>query len=224
MNQEVIIDDHVEEQLTSELADYAAKSSAGLDEKSLSIMVNDIEALRSKQLLENTIKAGDTLPSGTLLDPFLQEYQIGNNDQSLIILFYRGGWCPYCNLELKAYQNYLTLFQEYGAQVIAISPELADASLNTQQKHDLQFTVLSDVNNEYAKKLGLVHTLTPELAALYQKFNINLAAAQGNDNNELPLPATLIITPDQKVSLIEVNEDYKLRMDPAKVVEHLKKM
>ena len=142
----------------------------------------------------------------------------------LVISFYRGGWCPYCNLELKALQDSLWAIREQGADLVAISPELPDQSLSTREKNELRFEVLTDQSNEVAKKLGIVHEVDEELDGIYQSFDINVEAHNQDGKNELPLPATYVIDQNRIIRWAFVRANYKNRAEPAEVIESLKNL
>ena len=130
----------------------------------------------------------------------------------LLISFYRGHWCPYCSLELKALQERLTDIAAKGATLVAISPQTPDQSLTTQQKHELKFPVLSDAGNKVAKKFGLVYTLDASLQPIYQAFGIDLNAHNGDSSFELPVPATYLVAKDGTVLESYLDIDYRKRL------------
>jgi peroxiredoxin len=136
----------------------------------------------------------------------------------LLICFYRGEWCPYCNLELKALQNRLDDITAKGATLVGISPQTPDHSLSTQQKNALKFPVLSDANCGLARKFGLVFAL---LHAIYTAFGINLKASNGVDTWELPIPATYVVAKSGKIVEAFVDTDYRNRLEPDSVIEWL---
>lgn len=142
----------------------------------------------------------------------------------LLISFYRGHWCPYCNLALKALQERLSDIHALGAQLVAISPQTPDHSLSTQQKHELKFPVLSDLGNKVAKQFGLVYTLDASLKPIYQAFGIDLVAHNGDSHFELPIPATYLIAEDGSVleSFLEV--DYRKRLAPETALAWLERV
>jgi len=186
-------------------------------------MKQAIDQLKDTPIIEQALKSGDRLPeislpnaTGTVVN--LQELL---KTSRLVITFYRGGWCPYCNLELRAFQNALDEIKSKGAQLVAISPELPDNALTTQEKNELTFEVLSDVDNEAARKLNLVYQLREELVNLYNKFGIDLDQSQGNTDNSLPIAATYIVEQDGTISYDFLKEDYKLRADPEEVLSKL---
>lgn len=141
----------------------------------------------------------------------------------VILTWYRGGWCPYCNLTLRKLQEELPNFKAHGANLIALTPELPDNSISTTEKHSLEFEVLSDVGNKVAKNYGIVFKLTPEVAEIYNK-KFNLAKYNGDNSNELPLAATYIINQKGKIVYAFLDADYRNRAEPAELIKVLKNM
>jgi peroxiredoxin len=139
----------------------------------------------------------------------------------LVISFYRGGWCPYCNLELKALQNYLPEIRAANATLLAISPEAPDNSLSTQEKNALDFCVLTDKDNDVAKAFGLVFQFDEQLKSTYRNLNINLNQINDSDVFELPLPASYVIDGQGIIRFAFVEEDYRLRADPKQLIAAL---
>lgn len=139
----------------------------------------------------------------------------------VVLSFYRGGWCPFCNLEFKALSDILPEIENKGASLIGISPELPDESLSTIEKHKLPFEVLSDVGNKIANKYGLVMTVYEELRPLYKQWGIDVPAANGDDSYQLPIPATYVIKQDGSIQACYVNKDYTTRMEPTDILAAL---
>ena len=142
----------------------------------------------------------------------------------VILTFYRGAWCPYCNLELRAYQEINNDIKVTGAQLIAVSPQTPDASLTLKEKHDLEYSVLSDPNGETADSYNLVFKLPDTLIETYQQLGFNLPKFNGNDSWELPVPATYIIDQSGKIRFAYVDSDYSKRAEPSEIVELLKEL
>jgi peroxiredoxin len=139
----------------------------------------------------------------------------------VVITFYRGEWCPYCDLTLRAYQERLPQIRALGASLVAISPQTPDASLTTVEKKHLAFAVLSDAGNSVARQYGLVFSVPPALDAIHQAFGIDLATANGDAANELPVPGTFIIGKDGRVAFAFVEGDYRVRLEPAALMRQL---
>ncbi|WP_055436170.1 peroxiredoxin-like family protein [Lacinutrix algicola] len=209
--------------LTQLLKDYADASAAKLPEEAKVIMENAIEDVEMSKITAKALKTGDIFPSFNLPNAkgeVIKSLSLLDNGP-LVIAFYRGGWCPYCNIELKALQNALPQIKEKGAQLVAISPESPDNSLTTQEKNELSFEVLTDKDNNFARDLSLVYKLPESLIALYNKFGLSLDESQGNSNSELPIAATYVIDTNGKIIYHFLKEDYKLRADPSAILEVL---
>lgn len=162
------------------------------------------------------IKAGDRAPSFTLKD------QDGNDVSSaellrhgpLVITFYRGVWCPYCNIELRAINEVLPQIEGYGASVVAISPQTAVNSRKSVRDNKLGFPVLNDSNGEVGAAFGLRFALPGYLVDLYKALKNDLPAFNGDPSWTLPMPARYVIGRDGIVLYSEVNPDYTHRPDP----------
>ncbi|NTX30237.1 AhpC/TSA family protein [Burkholderia pyrrocinia] len=163
------------------------------------------------------IKAGDRAPTFRLKD------QDGNDVSSvdllakgpLVVTFYRGVWCPYCNLELQALNEALPQLTALGANVVAISPQTAVNSRKSVRTNHLDFPVLGDVNGETGAAFGLRFTLPDYLVDLYKMLKNDLPAINNDPGWTLPMPARYVIGQDGIVLYSEVNPDYTHRPDPS---------
>ena len=210
--------------LTEQLTERKSNSTKVIPADKHIIMQKSTTSLKSQNLSKNALGTGQLLPSFTLKDvadnPIsLEQFQ----SDFLVISFYRGGWCPYCNMELKALQNILPELSELNTELIAITPETPDNSLTTSEKNELTFFVLSDIDNVYAKSLGLVFQLPEDLQGVYNDFGIDVVKHNGNNDFELPMPATYIVNKDREVIYSFVPEDYTERLDPETILEIIKK-
>ncbi|NDI86358.1 peroxiredoxin-like family protein [Undibacterium crateris] len=143
----------------------------------------------------------------------------------LVLNFYRGLWCPYCNLELAALQKSLATIEGLNATLVAVSPQTPEASAATASKLGLSFKVLVDQGNQLAWEFGLVFTLSESLRPIYAAIGIDLPAANGDNSFMLPMPATYIIARDGTIAYAFVDADYTHRMEPSDmcaVLERLK--
>ncbi len=138
-----------------------------------------------------------------------------------ILVFYRGSWCPYCNAELAAYHLALPEIAARGARLVAISPEVPDASLTPEEIDRLGFEVLSDAGNRVARSFGLVYALDEESRALLGEHGIDLSRYNADESWELPVPAVYVVGPDRRIAFASVDPDYRRRADPADVVAAL---
>ena len=143
---------------------------------------------------------------------------------AVVLAFYRGGWCPYCDLQLRAYQSALPTIVQLGARLIAVSPQLPDGSLSTAEKNRLEFDVLSDVGNGVARSFGLVYSLPEELREALRSNGKDLTGINGDESWELPVPATFVIAPDRRVMLAHVDVDYRRRLAPEDIIAALRSL
>ena len=209
--------------LRDQLKEYADTSAKNMPEEAKNIMQAGIDKLEKTDIIKNATKKGDVFPDFSLpnakgelisLDALLEKGKV-------VLTFYRGGWCPYCNLALRALQNVIPEIKEKNATLVAITPETPDNTLSVKEKNKLDFEVLTSRNNELARFLGLTYRLPKELTTLYQKFGIDLTESQGNNDNELPIAATYIIEKDKKITYSFISEDYKLRAEPSDIIAAL---
>lgn len=133
----------------------------------------------------------------------------------VVISFYRGIWCPYCNLDLKALQATLPEITGTGASLVAISPQSVANGRKTVEDLGLSFPVLSDPNNEIADLFGIRHRLPDELAGLYTNFGVNLPVINGESSWTLPMPARFVVDRSGVIRYAEVSGDYTKRPDPS---------
>jgi peroxiredoxin len=141
----------------------------------------------------------------------------------VVVSFYRGSWCAYCNLELKALQGINEELKQLGAKLIAVSPQSPDASMSTKEKNELEFEVLSDNSNLIAKEYGLVFSLAEEIRPIYLSFGIDLPATNKEDSYEIPMPATYVINKNKEIIFSFIDEDYTKRCEPQDILEAIRK-
>ncbi|NIJ46138.1 peroxiredoxin [Wenyingzhuangia heitensis] len=211
--------------LTEQLANKKQESASKIPQEIYAKMSKATQDLIDKNISNNTPKKGDKitdfkLPNSNGTTVHLSEIL---SKGKAVISFYRGGWCPYCNLELKALNNILPKLKELGTNLVAITPETPDNSLTTSEKNNLEFDVLTDYNNKYAKELNLVFQLSDEIKNIYNSFNLDIKQHNGNDDYELPMPATFIVDTTGIILYAFVPEDYTTRLDPDEILEILKK-
>jgi peroxiredoxin len=171
-------------------------------------------------------KAGDTAPEFTLLDP--DGKQVSSRELlakgPLVISFYRGVWCPYCNLELQALQQALPEITVRGASLVAISPQTAPNSRKSQRDNKLGFPILSDVKSEVANAFGIRFALPDYLVEVYAGFGNDLSKVNDDPAWVLPMPARYVIGTDGIIAYSEVNPDYTHRPDPSELLPVLDRL
>ncbi|MXV13793.1 peroxiredoxin-like family protein [Hufsiella ginkgonis] len=208
-----------------EYATLRDEMSNGFPADSLEVWDADSERMDRELKDPLRLKAGDSAPMFELpnavgkriaLEDFLAEGPV-------IITFYRGVWCPYCNLALSTYQRILKQIKSYGANLFAISPQLPDHSLSTKEKNKLEFEVLSDSHNSVAKQY--VQTFINSEASTSEALKLGVDFSSFNDGDivELPVPAVYIVSQDGKIAFAKsAGADYRHRVEPAEILEALK--
>lgn len=208
--------------LQAELDTFKATWLERVGAETAKLVDDDNAALQA--LADRALKAGAPFPPQTLRDQSGRPVDLSAlfADQPLVVTFYRGGWCPYCNLELRAYQRALPEIAALGARLVAVSPETPDNTLSTAQKNALEFSVLSDSKGQLADALGIRFELSPAIKALYQKFGHDLAARNADDTWSLPMPATYVVAKGGRIVLADVDPDYRKRLDPTTALAALR--
>jgi peroxiredoxin len=172
------------------------------------------------------LKAGDRAPVFILNDS--EGKPVSSADLlargPLIISYYRGVWCPYCNLELQALQETLPQFRTLGASLVAISPQTAVNSRKSQRQNKLDFPILSDMHNDVAAAFGLRFALPGYLVELYKSLKNDLPVFNDDPAWTLPMPARYVIGQDGVIAYAEVNPDYTLRPEPDSMLPVLQRL
>ena len=172
------------------------------------------------------LKVGDKAPQFTLKDA--DGAPVSSTDLlsrgPLIVTFYRGAWCPYCNMELQALEAALPSFRARGAMLAAISPQTAANSRKSIRNNNLTYPILSDPGNETANGFGLRFTLPDYLVALYKGMKNDLPAFNGDPSWTLPMPARYVVRSDGFIAYAEVNADYTRRPDPEDLLPALERL
>lgn len=175
-------------------------------------------------LAQRALKAGDIAPSFTLNDP--EGAPVSSADLlakgPLVVSFYRGVWCPYCNMELQALQAALPEFRKAGASLVAISPQTPVNSRKSVRENALDFPILSDTRNDVAAAFGLRFELPDYLVELYKSLKNDLPNFNGDDSWTLPMPARYVIGQDGVIRYAEVNPDYTRRPEPSDMLPVLR--
>jgi peroxiredoxin len=183
-----------------------------------------VDELVAAQLATRAVGRGDAAPDITLPnvrgEPVTLSELLAKGP--VVLTFYRGGWCPYCNMQLRAYQRALPEIRALGASLVAVSPEAPDKSLSTAEKNALEFEVLSDVKGEAGRAYRLFFDLSAELQALYAAGGNDLARVNADGEWHLPMPATYVIGTDGRIALAYVDPEYRNRLEPAEIVAALR--
>jgi peroxiredoxin len=139
----------------------------------------------------------------------------------VVLKFYRGSWCPYCNLELAAYHKHYADFKQKGYELIFLTPDRPSEVKKTLKKNGYTFPMFTDIDNVIAKKFGIAFKLDEKVNEIYKKFGIDLMKAQDNTSYELPMPGTYVIQKDGTISFAHADADYTNRIDPLDLLKKL---
>jgi peroxiredoxin len=208
--------------LKEQLAEYRAGWYQRVPAERQAIMQRHIDQLRSGTIVRTMLKVGDRAPAIVLKNAKGVTVDVSKllKKGPVIVAFYRGGWCPYCNLELRAYQEILPEIMAAGASLVAISPEKPDDTLSTAEKNALTFEVLSDVGQRVGRAFGLVYEFTEELKSAYRGFDLDIPAHNGTPGEwALPVSATYVIDRDGSITYAYTDVDYRDRADPREVLK-----
>jgi peroxiredoxin len=185
-------------------------------------MINDLKDKGIGKGLEVGAKAPDfTLEDATGKTVTLTE-KLANGP--VILVFYRGEWCPFCNLQLNAYQSIIEDIKDSGAELIAISPQTPDHSLTMKEKNELSFSVLSDVGNKVAESYNLKFSMPEYFRDIHKGLGVNLDEFNGNTSWELPVPATYVINKEGIIVAGVSDPDYRTRMEPTEVLNVIRSL
>ena len=212
--------------LTQALADYKTAFIARVDPARVQMMEAATDELRATGIERSALQVGDPAPDLTLPDALGKPVRLSDLWASgpLVLVFYRGGWCPYCKLELRAWQQQLDELRRRGAGLVAISPQTPDNSLSTAEKNALAFPVLSDSALAAAQAFGVAFELPPELVDLYGRVGNDLPTLNGNGQWVLPVPASYVVGRDGRIAWAHIDSDYRLRADPLDVLQAVGQM
>lgn len=196
-----------------------------LPENSLSTFDNDADLLTSKFTTVLQLKEGDKAPAFSLINALGKTIKLEDflKKGKVVLVFYRGTWCPYCNLQLSQYQSILQEIKENGASLLAISPQNPDASLSLKEKNELQFEVLSDNGNIVSRKFTTIFKNGNAPIDAMANLGYDYDSFYSDDSRELPVPAVFIIDKDGTI-LFSKSEggDYRNRVEPLEIIKILK--
>ncbi|MDT8914473.1 peroxiredoxin-like family protein [Amycolatopsis sp. PS_44_ISF1] len=207
--------------IATETAALAQGISSRLPAEVLATFAAEQSALDQAGVPGGVVTAGTKLPDGELLDAHGSATSLAavRDGRPAVIAFYRGAWCPYCNIALRVYQSSLVgELTRRGAVLIAISPQAPDGSLSMREKNDLTFPVLSDPGNAIAARLGILTAPTDAVRAAQARLGVDVAAGNADGTATLPMPTLLVVDADGTIQWIDVTPDYTARTEAGDVL------
>jgi peroxiredoxin len=201
-----------------------AVSAEQLPADVVEVFTRNSQRLHAGGVPAGVVKVGDTLGSFTLPNAVGKPVRLEDLVASgpAVVVFYRGGWCPYCNLALHTYQReLLPQLAASHATLAAISPQTPDQSLSTAEKAALDFEVLSDPGSRLARRIGIAFEQGEEVLAAQHKLGLDLAEVNEEGSTQLPMPTVLIVDSDRTVRFVDVHPDYTTRTEVADIVAAL---
>lgn len=212
--------------LKDRIAEFTARFAKDAPPEVLTTVGREIEKLAATGISERALRVNARAPEFSLPDSAGETVVLSSllKRGPVVLTFYRGGWCPFCDLQLRAYQGILPKIHALGAQLVAISPQTVDNSLSDVEKKQLTFPVLHDSGNRIARAYGLVYVLSEPLKQLQIRLNSALPAFNGDDSWELPVPGTFVLDRDGVVKLAHVDPNYMVRLEPSDILSTLKLM
>ncbi len=207
--------------LDQRLAELNTQTCKELPAQEVAIMQRASATLRKSGITEQCLQAGESAPDFTVPDQHGKSISLADllKTGPVVINFFRGFWCNYCQAELEAYQAMLGELTQYNCHYLAISP---CASSEKQEPENHQFIQLTDTNNCIAKQFGIVYEVEQNQKELFGRWGLDLAKLNHADKWELPLPATYIISKNGCVDFKFVHSDYRKRLEPQLVLDKLK--
>lgn len=208
--------------LAQQLEHLTAKLRSMVPDERLTTIDRAVEELKASGLADRALKAGARAPSFELPDGDGMMWRSEDLLRSgpLVIVFYRGRWCAYCNTQLVALQQVHSQLAAGGASLVAISPQTQKHSYMTRDMHRLRFPVLSDSGNQVARAFGIVYRVSPEMQRLYEGIMTKLPGYNGDTSWELPMTATYVVRRDGAIAASWVDAEWRQRPEPETILGH----
>lgn len=210
--------------LRDRIAEFTAGMAKHAPPEVIATLGSELKKLAESGIAALALAVGVKAPDFTLPDAHGSATSLATllAEGPAVVTFYRGGWCPFCDLQLRSYQSVLGQIHDAGAELIAISPQTPDFARGDVDKKQLTFPVLTDAGNRVARQYGLVYSLSEPLRALQKGFGNPIPKFNGDDSWELPMPGTFVLDRGGIVRLAHVDPDYTKRLEPAAILEALR--
>jgi peroxiredoxin len=210
--------------LESQTSAFKANAYAQMPPATVRTITDWIGELSQSGIVGRSLQVGQAAPDFALPNAHGQTVTLTDLLASgpVVVTFYRGAWCPFCNLALKAYQDILPEIKALGASFVAVSPQTPDNSLTMAEKNALSYEVLSDAGNAVARQFGIVYKFSNAMYDVQTNaFGVDLPSFNGDDSRELPLPGTFVIDRGGTITLAQVFIDVSERVEPSAILDAL---
>ena len=199
----------------------ATASAERLPADVIAAFTADQAALDARGVPQNVVAPGSVIPDGDLLDVDGVPTSLARlrGGRAAVVVFYRGAWCPYCNIALRTYQAELVpALGERGVELIAISPQKPDGSLNSAESNELTYSVASDPGNQIATALGIVTVPSPDSVAAQAKLGLDITEVNADGGKALPMPTVVVVDAAGIIRWIDVHPNYTTRSEVAAIL------
>ena len=212
--------------LTKQLQDLRAIEREQVGAKNSALFRTSIDDLSRSGIIQRALQVGGTAPAFSLVNQSGEEISLSDclANGPAIVSFYRGGWCPYCNIEMKSLQAALSQIKGLGARMLAISPQRPEHGAEMAETHGLTFDLLSDPHNSVAQAFGIVFHLQDEMQSVYDDLGLDIPVRNDDDSFDLPVPATYVIDTTSVIRMAFVDPDYTRRLDPTEIIRTLRSL
>ncbi len=210
--------------LTDRITEFTTAMAKNAPPEVVAALGKELRKLTESGIAKGAPRVGEKAPDFSLPDAHGVAVTLSGllREGPVVVTFYRGGWCPFCNLQLRAYEEILPEIRRLGAELVAISPQTFDYALSDVEKKGLTFPVLTDAHNQVARMYGLVFTLSDVLKRLQEAFGNPIPKFNGDDSWELPMPGTFVLSDSGVVWLAHVDPDYTRRLEPLAILAALR--
>jgi len=212
--------------LQQQIDEFIAEGASWLPTDLLQDLLSPIGQLINSGAAEKALKEGAQVPDFTLLDARGAPVTLSQllTRGPVVMTFYRGQWCPYCHLALRAYQQALPRMQAGGASLVALSPQTPYHSRALAEKLELTFALLSDMGNRVARQFGLVFTIDEAVRGAHKQVGADLPRFNGTESWELPMAGTFLVDQLGTVRLAFVHSDFTRRLDPSVIIARINEL
>lgn len=182
-------------------------------------------AIPSSAEAVNPLKKGSKIPIVNLVTPEGDSFNLNSfvKEQPVVLIFYRGGWCPYCNVHLKELMEADPQLRAMGYQILAVSPDTPEKLSESMEEHEMTYRLLSDSTMEAAKAFGVAFQVAESTAKKYKAHGIDLVEGTNEDQHLLPVPSVFIIDPQETIRYVYYNPDYQTRIKVDELLQQAKK-